>query len=191
MKVRLFLPLLTMLALLAVPLLGTAEEGVAKKECAKCCDKAKCEKCEKGQCPHTAQLDGILCPISGKAIDKEVTANYHGGKIFFCCDHCLAAWQKDAQPEGAKKFVAQANYQLLATGQVQQKGCPISGKPTKDGTAIQVGANKAEVRFCCNHCKKNALEKKGADQIAMLFGEKAFANAFELVKQEKKEAAVQ
>jgi hypothetical protein len=197
MKFRLLLPLFTLCALLTVPLIGVGEEEAAKKECEKgksCekCDKckegAKCEKCATcNKCP----LADIKCPVSGKDIDKEITAAHHGGKVFFCCDHCLAAWEKDVAKDGDKKFVAKANYQLVATRQAKQKGCPMSGKATKDDTAIQVGANKAKVSFCCGHCQENAQEKEGDDQVALLFGEKAFANAFEIVKQEKNEAVVQ
>jgi hypothetical protein len=188
MKFRTLLPMLALIALLTAPVIGTAEEEAVKKECEKCakCEEGeKCAKCSK--CP----LSGLKCPVSGKDIDKGVTAAHHGGKIFFCCEHSLSAWNKDAAKDGEKKFVAQANYQLVASRQAKQKGCPMSGNATKDTTAIVVGANKAKVSFCCGHCQENAEKKEGADQIAMLFSEKAFANAFKLVKKEKKEAAVQ
>ena len=206
MKYRMLLPMLALLALLTAPVIGTAEEEAVKKECEKCakCEEGKkCETCAKGEecaeckegekCAECSKcsLAGLKCPVSGEDIDKDVTAAHHGGKIFFCCEHCLSAWNKDAAKDGEKKFVAQANYQLVASKQAKQKGCPMSGNATKDATVIEVGANKAKVGFCCGHCQENAEKKEGADQIVMLFSEKAFANAFTLVKKEKVAAAVQ
>ena len=188
MRFQMLLPILALLALLAAPVIGTAEEEAVKKEC------EKCEKCEEGKkCEKCSEclLSSLKCPVSGKDIDKDVTATHHDGKVFFCCDHCLSAWNKDAAKDGEKKFIAQANYQLVASKQAKQKGCPMSGNATKDATVIEVGANKAKVSFCCGHCQENAEKKEGADQIAMLFSEKAFANAFTLVKKEKVAAAVQ
>jgi len=203
MKFRLLLPLLTLLALLSVPAMATAEEVAVKsectkgEECSKCTKGEKCSKCAKGEkCPKCKKsgkcpFAGLKCPVTGKDIVRDVTAVHHGGKIFFCCEKCLSAWNQDAKADGEKKFIAQANYQLVASEQAKQKGCPMSGKATKDSTVIEVGVNKAKVAFCCSHCQEKAEAKEGGDQISMLFNQKAFANAFEMVKKEKKESTVQ
>lgn len=42
------------------------------------------------------------CPISGEEIDaKSPTVDYMGGKVAFCCDKCVAKWDK--MDEAARK----------------------------------------------------------------------------------------
>ena len=33
------------------------------------------------------------CPVSGEACDPEANATFAGGKIWFCCDKCAAAFK--------------------------------------------------------------------------------------------------
>src|SRR5678815_1334635 len=67
------------------------------------------------------KLDGIKCPVSGKAA-TENSVDYKGGKVYFCCENCPKAFSADS-----KKFATKANAQLVATGQVKQEKCPLSG----------------------------------------------------------------
>ncbi len=41
------------------------------------------------------------CPVSGKPIDPEHSVEYKGQKVYFCCPHCPAAFEK-----GPEKYVA-------------------------------------------------------------------------------------
>ena len=112
------------------------------------------------------------CPVSGKACNPDKSADFAGGKVYFCCGNCAGAFEKDSA-----KFAAKAHQQMVSTGQLVQKGCPFSGGPVKDGTKIMVG--DAEVGFCCPNCK-GKVEKAAADeQVTMVFGkiEKGFAPA--------------
>jgi hypothetical protein len=110
------------------------------------------------------------CPVSGKGCNPEKHADFAGGKVYFCCGNCEAAFKGDSS-----KFAAKAHQQMVSTGQLVQKGCPFSGGPVKAGTQVMIG--DAEVGFCCNNCK-GKVEKASADeQVTMVFGDiaKGFA----------------
>ena len=46
------------------------------------------------------------CPISGKATDPEVTADYKGGKVGFCCEGCAGKFAKMSDADKASKVSA-------------------------------------------------------------------------------------
>ena len=120
-------------------------------------------------------LSKVTCPVSGKAVKADATAKHNDGDVYFCCGKCCAAFAKDAT-----KWATKANGQLVATGQAKQKGCPISGKATKDGTEVTVAG--AEVKFCCNGCKGKVNKAKGDAQLDLVFSDKAFKKAFAVGK---------
>ena len=122
----------------------------------------------------------LLCPISGKPVDKEVTVAYQGGKIALCCAGCKAKFEKDTA-----KYATKANYQLVVSGQAKQKACPFSGKELNPETVTKVGDVK--VCYCCNGCKGKAGKLAGAEQIDLIFADKAFEKGF--AKVEKKDGA--
>lgn len=123
------------------------------------------------------KLEGILCPVSGKAVKAESSVDYKGGKVYFCCDKCPAAFEKDTA-----KFSTKANLQLVATGQAKQVKCPITGKDLNDATAIEVGG--VTVAFCCNNCKGKVTKAEGDEQLNLVFGDAAFKKGFEVQKTE-------
>lgn len=41
------------------------------------------------------------CPVTGKPVDADFTADYMGSKVGFCCEKCLAKW--NAMDEAGKK----------------------------------------------------------------------------------------
>ncbi len=100
------------------------------------------------------------CPVSGGAAKKESFVKFLGKKVYFCCDNCPKGFAKDK-----KKFANKAKNQLLATGQIVQVACPITGKPVVKSTAIKV--NLASVAFCCGNCKAKA--EKSDDQPKLIF----------------------
>jgi len=113
------------------------------------------------------KLDGIKCPISGKAVKEDQSAEHNGGKVYFCCGNCPDAYKKDV-----KKYTPKANAQLVATEQAKQAKCPFSGGDLNDETTITVEG--AKVQFCCNNCKGKAEKAKGDEQLALIFGEEAW-----------------
>src|SRR6187431_1268311 len=62
------------------------------------------------------------CPVSGKpAIEKSFVEMKDGSKVYFCCENCPKAYEKDP-----KKFAIKANRQLLETHQVVEVACPLT-----------------------------------------------------------------
>ena len=82
----------------------------------------------------------VVCPVSGESIDKSVSSDYGGGKVWFCCTHCKAKFDANKA-----KFATKANLQLAASGQAKQIACPFSGKGMKAATLEVAGV---DVGFC-------------------------------------------
>ena len=112
------------------------------------------------------------CPVSGKGCNPDKAADFAGGKVYFCCGNCEAAFKGNSA-----KFAAKAHQQLVSTGQLVQKACPFSGGPVKAGTQVDIGG--IEVGFCCNNCKGKVEAASGDDQVTMVFSDiaKGFAPA--------------
>jgi YHS domain-containing protein len=104
----------------------------------------------------------VKCPVSGKAVNPEATADFNGGKVYFCCNNCPKAFA--ANPD---KYAAKANHQLAQTGQLKQTACPLAGKPTNPATEIDVQGVK--VAFCCNNCKGKVAKASGDEQLELVF----------------------
>ncbi len=131
--------------------------------------------------------EAAFCPVGGigHEVNKEHTVEFEGGKVAFCCDKCPTAFKKDE-----KKYAANARHQLVATGQLEQKACPFSGRPVSEEQKLELVG--IEVGFCCANCKgKVAKSEKDEEKLAMVFGDKKLVEkAFALKKKdEKKEAA--
>jgi YHS domain-containing protein len=115
-------------------------------------------------------LAGVTCPVSGKDINPEATAEYRDGKVYFCCPGCPKAFANNTE-----KFAAKANHQLVATGQYTQKACPLTGKPSKEDKTVEV--SNVTVEVCCPGCLGKAT--KAEDKIDLLFNDKVFEKGFE------------
>lgn len=125
------------------------------------------------------KLDGVKCIVNAKADAKaDKTADYKGGKVYFCCDNCPKAFAKDE-----KKFATKANAQLVATKQAVQHKCPLSGQDMNKDTEITVGG--AKVQFCCNNCKGKVEKATGDDQLNLVFSDDAFKKAEYKVEKKK------
>ena len=105
------------------------------------------------------------CPVSGKpAIESSVLAGPAGTKVYFCCKNCPKAYDKN--PE---KFELAVKRQLLETEQMVQVGCPISGHPVDEATAVEVGTAKAG--FCCEKCQAKYAEASDDDKLKIMFAD--------------------
>jgi YHS domain-containing protein len=131
---------------------------------------------------YTAMADKkelkATCPVSGKPAKESAAVDYKGGKVYFCCGGCPAAFEKDTA-----KFAAKANQQLVATGQAKQIGCPFSGRKLNPDTATKIG--DVDVCFCCNNCKGKATAASGDEQINLVFADKSFDKGFKTKTKEK------
>ena len=119
------------------------------------------------------------CPVSGQPAKEDKTADYKGAKVYFCCENCPKAFEKDTA-----KFAEKANAQLVATGQFKQVKCPLTGGKLNPEAKAEVAG--VTVNFCCNNCKGKVAEAKGDEQLKLVFADKAFDKGFEIVKKEKK-----
>lgn len=113
-----------------------------------------------------ADLEGVKCPVSGKAAQEAHAVDYNGGKVYFCCPNCPKAFKANTE-----KFASKANHQLAKTGQIKQTACPITGKPLNEETAIDIQG--VEVAFCCNGCKGKVSKASPEEQLELAFGAKA------------------
>jgi YHS domain-containing protein len=115
-----------------------------------------------------------LCPVTGKAIDKNVSVDYRGGKLFFSNNESKK--QFDANTE---KYASKANLQLVLTGQAHQKACPLMGKPVVADKAVTVAGVKVGV--CCTICVNKLSKAKPEEQLEMVFG-KGFGTGYTVNK---------
>ncbi len=74
--------------------------GVKLAEVYFCCDDCATAFEKEDDKAATEKLESVLtsqtaCPFDGKPIDVEVSAEYKGRKIFFCCKDCVKEFEKD------------------------------------------------------------------------------------------------
>ncbi len=119
-------------------------------------------------------LTDVKCLMKPDAPAKAETAvDYNGGKVYFCCNNCAKKFQTDNEP-----FVAMANHQMYVTGQIQQKACPITGKPVADGVSCEVGG--IDVGVCCKSCQAKVNGAKDlAAKSTIVFSAVAMEKGFE------------
>lgn len=115
-------------------------------------------------------LEGVKCVVAPRPAKANQSAEYKEGKVFFCCGNCKGKFAEDSKP-----FATAGNAQLVATGQYEQKNCPLSGGPLNPDTALE-GAG-AKVTFCCNNCKGKVAEADEEKQAELVFSEPAFKKA--------------
>ena len=116
------------------------------------------------------------CPVSGADAKEGQSASYKEKKVYFCCEKCMAAFEKEP-----KKFEVKANHQLVQTKQFKQKKCPISGGDFVKEQSARV--SNVNVRFCCEKCKGKVQEAEADAKLEMIFAEAAFKKAFMAVKE--------
>ncbi|QDU80956.1 YHS domain protein [Polystyrenella longa] len=121
----------------------------------------------------------LICPVAGKPVNMDKSVAYKGAEVYFCCGNCVKAFK-----ENPEKFAVKANHQLVASGQFEQTGCPISGGKLNPETGITL--NDVEVTFCCNNCKGKVAGETDEDaQLALVFSDAAFAKGFKKVEKEE------
>jgi hypothetical protein len=127
--------------------------------------------------------DAAFCPVGGigHAVNKELVADFEGGKINFCCPDCPEPFKKNTA-----KFAANARHQLLATGQIEQVACPLSGQKINPEKKADVAG--IEVAFCCENCQGKVVKAaKPEEKIAMVFKASIKdSKAFKLKKKDEK-----
>jgi hypothetical protein len=118
------------------------------------------------------KLDGVKCVVADRAANPEKSADFKGGKVYFCCGNCAGKFASDSE-----KFATKANHQLVATKQFEQKFCPFSGGKLNPDTAVKLAG--VEVAFCCDSCKGKVESTDGeAKKVDLVFNNKSFEKGF-------------
>jgi YHS domain-containing protein len=97
------------------------------------------------------------------------SVDYKGGKLYFCCVHCVPIFKKSPA-----KFAASANLQLFASRQAKQVRCPLCG----GAPCHEVSLGGVNVDIGSAACLKKFEQAKPAERLEMLFGDAAFARGF-------------
>jgi YHS domain-containing protein len=120
------------------------------------------------------KLEGIKCLLKPDSPAKaSVSADYKGGKVFFCCAGCCAKFD-------AEKNAVAANRQLVATKQYKQVKCPLSGSACNAEQKVSIDG--VDVCFCCAGCKSKVEKAEGAARAELVFNNKVFEKAYEPAK---------
>ena len=69
---------------------------------------------------------GRQVPGIGQAASKDHALDFDGGKVYFCCEKCPEAFEKDSE-----KFAAKAHLQMVVTGQLTK---PPARSPARRST---------------------------------------------------------
>ena len=54
----------------------------------------------------TVALANTVCPIMGEAVNEELTADWNGKTIGFCCKECVPEWNKLSDDEKSDKLAS-------------------------------------------------------------------------------------
>jgi YHS domain-containing protein len=109
---------------------------------------------------ETHQIVQVACPVSGRPVNKEVTAELGQAKVGFCCENCLGKFNA-ADDDGKLELV----FAKLGKGFTRQVKCPVSGKPINAEHSVEYREKK--VYFCCPNCPA-AFEADPAKFLAKL-----------------------
>lgn len=142
------------------------ENGKKVYFCCKNCPKAYAKDPKKfanktrKQLLETEQIVQVACPVSGQPIDEEAMVEYGDGKVGFCCEKCVAKFEKAGDDEKLKILFAE-----LEKGFTLQTMCPVSNKPINPEASVEHDGKK--VYFCCEGCPK-AFEANPKKYMAKL-----------------------
>ena len=106
-----------------------------------------------------------ICPVSDEKIDPEVTSQYKGKTIAFCCADCQKGFNKEpakfikkVEAEEAKNKKAEKDKpkgeQPAADGQPVNKLCPVEKENAVDPTVATTEYEGKTIGFCCDDCIK-------------------------------------
>ena len=119
-------------------------------------------------------LKGVKCVINPKEdVKAENFVAFKGGKVYFCSQENAKAFAEKAKSD--KEVAARANQQLIATKQVQQSKCPLTGRDINSTRTVTVAG--ATVAFCCENCQGKAKNMDAAAQLTSLFSYEAYKKA--------------
>jgi hypothetical protein len=131
--------------------------------------------CQNGKCCFmcggkscSCQAANTVCPMTGKAVNKDVPCTkYDGKRVGFCCKDCPETWGKLSDADKKAKLAA-----AMEKGPaVVNAKCPMTGSPVDKSVTTRTFEGKT-VGFCCGNCppawdKLSDAEKKAKLEAAM------------------------
>jgi|GEM_PF-1117576 len=102
----------------------------------------------------------VLCPVTGKPVDPEVSTLWNGVRIYFASAEAKATWEKDPQRYAAK----------LEESYTFQTVCPCGYGDIRPDVSLEY--NGRTLYFCCPGCREGfkrnpeAMLKQVDEQIA-------------------------
>ncbi len=87
------------------------------------------------------------CPVMGGKIDKKISADYQGKRIYLCCAKCVDTFKKD--PDKYIKKLEEQGVALASAGKPQTV-CPVMGG--KIDKKISADHQGKRIYFCCARC---------------------------------------
>ncbi|MEM1062430.1 MAG: hypothetical protein AAF532_01315 [Planctomycetota bacterium] len=128
-------------------------------------------------------IDRLKCfMMSRRDVTDRYTVDYKEGELFFCCRACISRMKRSPT-----RYEAQANHQLVRTGQYEQNDCPLTGEDlTSDSPGLEIGG--VTVRFSAESHKAEVEALSEKEQIARVFGTEGFEKGG-FTKVEKEDAA--
>lgn len=105
-----------------------------------------------------------ICPVMDEKIDPEVTTQYKGKTVAFCCADCIKDFNKDKAKYMKKVEAEEAKNKEAVKKKGEQpaadktkpvnKFCPIEPEHAVDPTVATTTHNGKVVGFCCEDCIK-------------------------------------
>jgi YHS domain-containing protein len=77
------------------------------------------------------------CVVSGAPAKEDKFVEKDGKKVYFCCENCPKAYEKDPD-----KFTAKVHHQWAKTDQIVQVACPFSGEALDPEQKIEVDGER-------------------------------------------------
>ncbi|MEM1305121.1 MAG: hypothetical protein AAGG46_09495 [Planctomycetota bacterium] len=122
--------------------------------------------------------EGLKCFMMTKRdVKEDYAVDYKGAKVFVCCKYCVKRMGKQAE-----RYEAQANHQVVLTGQYVQTKCPLTGEAiTAQSPTLKIEGVDVFFAEAAQQTQIKGLEVK--EQIATVFGKEGFkTGGFQLVK---------
>ena len=119
-----------------------------------------------------SKTSAATCPVTCRPIDKSVSIDYLGARLYFAEAACIGKFQADPA-----RYTVGANYQLAVTGQAHLVACPFTGKPLNSSVpTVKVGV--LDIGFCCHACQQTVARTDDIQaRYRLIFGD-AFATGF-------------
>lgn len=127
---------------------------------------AQAEEEKKGSHKHSQKHDGTkmvyafmkkgtqkICPIQKNTIDTEVSVDYQGQRVYFCCAGCDTKFLKN--PE---QYFSEMKTRGEVVDSIQQN-CVVSGKKLEDHD-VSLTLPGRKVYFCCKDCRTKFKKDK-------------------------------